>query len=290
MAIKFFWIYIGSFTACSFALVMFAKSLARNFAAGGKKPLLLGGLSALLISGAAHLTTYFSVHLFTVFWFLAGIFFIFGVIHLAFFHKKYFHSIKKDKDKVLLGELLFCLGLIFFMIVLFSVLQYFLGDNKSFLFYPMLLSALAFFIPMTFLYAFNAAVNIPAPLFKTWQYPLDNPITLPDDNYNEKILVIAFEINKKIADESKTNFRAKAPETMKLGDLYYHFINDYNDQQSETTIQFADNDYTPHEWWFHLKSKWYEKNLILDPDLSVRENMIRENSIIVCERVQALKK
>lgn len=289
MAIKMFWIYIGSFMACSFALVLIAKNFAAGFAASGKKPLLLGALSALLISGAAHISTFFSGYLFSVFWFLAGIFFIFGIIHLAFFHKKYFYSKKQDNDKVLVGELLFCLGLIFFMIVIFSVLQYFLGGNRSFLFYPMLLSALAFFIPMAFLYTFEAAVNIPPPLFKTWQYPLGNPITLPDASYNEKILVIAFEINKKLADIMKTNFRAKAPETMKLGDLYYHFINDYNDQQSETTIQYADNDYTPHEWWFHLKQKWYHRHEILDPELTVRENLIKENSIIICERIHPQK-
>ena len=289
MAIKLFWIYIGSFTACSFALLMIAKNLANNFAGGGKKPIIFGGLSALLISGAAHLSTYFSDYLFTVFWFLAAIFFIFGIIHLAFFHKKYFYTYNTDNKKILLGELLFCVGLIFFVIVFFSVLQYFLGNNRSFLFYPMLLSTIAFFIPMSFLYTFNAAIDVPAPVFRTWEYPLDNSITLPDDNYNEKILVIAFEIAKKITDGGKTNFRAKAPETMKLGDLFYHFINDYNDQQSETTIQFADNAYTPHEWWFHLKSKWYQRNVILDPELSVRENMIVENSIIICERIQEQK-
>ncbi|MEO6818180.1 MAG: TssN family type VI secretion system protein, partial [Ginsengibacter sp.] len=253
---------------------------------GGKKPLVIGGISALLISAAAHFSTYFSDYLFTVFWILSGIFFVFGLLHLAFFHRKYFYSPMDDKGKVIIGELLFGLGLVFFVIVIFSLLQYFLGGNRSFLFYPMMLSTLAFFIPISFLYTFDALVNIPDPIFSTWEYPLSNPIELPEDNYNEKILVIAFEIAKNGTDGAKTNFRAKAPETMKLGDLYYHFMNDYNDQQSETPIRYADNEYTPHEWWFHLKSKWYQQHLILDPNLSVRENMIKENSIIICERIQ----
>ena len=71
---------------------------------------------------------------------------------------------------------------------------------------------------------------------------------------------------------------------MTLGNLYYHFINDYNDQQSETTIQYADKE-TAHEWWFRLKTKWYQFEEVLDPNLTFVENKIKENSIIICERI-----
>ena len=150
----------------------------------------------------------------------------------------------------------------------------------------MLTSMLAFFVPVSLYYTFEAAYNIPDPVFASWVYPVNEQIELPDERPDEKLLVIAFAIAKKAsAPENKTNFRAKAPETMKLGDLYYHFINDYNELHSETTIEFED-DHDSHEWWFRIKPRWYQANRILDPTLTIRENKIRENSVIICERFQ----
>ena len=287
MSLNIFWVYISSFLGCSVVLVIMAKKFAGTLNAGGKKPLLQGGFFSVILSGIAYVSTYISDHLFTTFWILAGVFLIFGIIYVRFFHKKYFKPKKNVSDKENgMGELMFCLGLLFMMVFIFSALKYFLGNDKEFLFYPTLLSGIAFFIPLVFLRTFEAAINIPAPEYHSWVYPLDVPIELPDDVPGEKILVMAFEINKKAGDREKTNFRAKAPENMKLGDLYYHFINDYNEQKSETTIEFTDSMTNPYKWWFHVKPNWYSSHRILDPDLSMKDNAVRENSVIYCERFQ----
>lgn len=284
MALKFFLIFIGGFLTSSIVLIAIVKQFAEGFSAGGKKPLAAGGLSSMFISVLAYLSVSITHHLFTVFWFFTGIFLIFGIVHIVFFEKKYFYSDNGNKNKVLFAEFLFCLALLFFTIVVFSSLQYFINNGKSFLFYPMLMSMLAFFVPLAILHTFNAAYTIPSAEFPLWQYPLHDAIELPDEKPGEKILVIAFEISKRKADPIKTNFRAKGPETMKLCDLYYHFINDYNDLQSETPIVYAENDYTTYEWWFRRKKKWYQTNHIFDPELTIRENKIKENTVIICER------
>ena len=72
---------------------------------------------------------------------------------------------------------------------------------------------------------------------------------------------------------------------MLLGDLYYHFLNDYNEVQSETPIEYTSDTGLPYEWWFRTKTKWYQPNRILDPALTFKDNYIKENSIIVCERI-----
>ena len=284
MVIKFFLVYIGVFLASAIALVMVAKNFSPGLSVNAKRPLLQGGLTALLASGFAYLSTLFTDHLFTVFLAFVGIFLLFGILHIAFFHKKYFYSTSQTKGRAILGEILFMLALIFFIIVVFSSLQYFL-KNKNFLFFPMLMSMLAFFIPLSVFYTFESAFNIPASRFPLWQYPLNGPIDLPDEHPNEKVLVIAFEASKRSTDTTKTNFRAKGPDTMKLGDLYYHFINDYNEFQSETPIQYTENEYSAQEWWFRAKPKWYQWQRILDPELTMRENRIRENTVIICERI-----
>ena len=284
MAIKFFLIYLGSLFMFSIVLLTIVKKFAQSFGGSGKRAVIYGALSSILASGAAYAATFVSDQLFTVFWFLAGIFLLFGIVHMLMVHKKYFSPTPENARKIFVGELIFALSVILFTVLIFSSLQYFLKD-KSFLFYPMTMSTLAFFVPLLFVHTFQAAYSIPSPVFSTWVYPLDNPIPLPDDNPREKLLVIGFEITKKATDSKRTFFRAKAPENILLGELYYHFINDYNELQSETPIEFGNNKNEAYEWAFRLKTKWFQTTSILDPSLSVKDNGIKENSVIVCERI-----
>jgi hypothetical protein len=284
MGLKLFFTYIGSLLAISIALTFLVKKLADGYASHGKKPFFYGTFSSLIASIVAFLAVFVSQNLFTVFWILAAIFMLFGIIHMNMVHKKYFYSNQNNKARVFIGEIFFAISIILFTIVVFSSLQYFVTRDKDFIFYPMMFSTLAFFIPVLLLHTFDAAYEIPPAEFPTWQYPLNTQIPLPPDDPREKLLVIGFEIAKKVSDQKKTYFRAKAPDGIKLGELYYHFLNDYNELQSETTIEFADGN-ASHDWWFRLRPKWYQQNHILDPLLSVRENGIKENSVIICERL-----
>ena len=287
MTLKFFFTYIGVFLTFSVVLAAVVKQFASGFAANGSKPYWYGVFSSLFASAAAYLSTLASTHSFPVFWFLAGVYLLFGIIHVTLVRKKYFYSNAHDRTKVLIGEVMFGLSIICFSIVVFSSLQYFISSkDKNFLFYPLLMSTISFFIPFLFLQTFEAALSIPAAEFRTFCYPLQNRIDVPDEKPGEKLLVIGFEIAKKETDARRTYFRAKAPESMLLGELYYHFINDYNEVQSETTIAYTDNEGEAYAWYFRRKPKWYQRQHVLDPDLSVRENGIRENTVIICERVK----
>ena len=70
---------------------------------------------------------------------------------------------------------------------------------------------------------------------------------------------------------------------MTLGDLFYHFINDYNEVQIETPIEYAIAE-EANEWTFRTKPKWYNSSKILNPDLSIKYNKIKENTVVICER------
>ena len=284
MALNYFLMYIGIFLACAVGLFMVSKNFTEGMSVNPQKPALQGSLSAVLASGAAFITTLFEKHLFTIFWIFTAVFILFGIIHVLYFHKKYFSGENIDKGKTKLGEVMYMLALLFFIVVVFASLERFLGD-KRFLFLPMLTSMLGFFTPLLIYYTFETAYNIPASIFPNWQYPVNDPIDLPDERPNEKLLVIAFEICKKNTDKARTNFRAKGPEGMKLGDLFYHFINDYNDMQSETPIEYAEGNTNVYVWGFRLKPKWYQSERVLDPELTVRENLIRENAVIICDRI-----
>lgn len=107
----------------------------------------------------------------------------------------------------------------------------------------------------------------------------------PDEREGDRLLVIGFEIAKKNTDGKKTYFRARAPEGIGLGELFYHFINDYNELHSETPIQYINHQNEPYEWWFRIKPKWYNGQRILHPNQTMTTNAIRENSVIICERI-----
>lgn len=283
MALKSFLIYFLPFLVGSFALFAVIKQYTTSFATQGKKPLMYGSLGSLLSSGMAFGATYVSENLFIVFWVMAAVYFLFGIVHLAIAHKKFFNHRKESKSKLFYAELMFSVTVILFSVAAFAALQYFLKD-KSFLFYPMLLSLLFFFVPFLLNNTFLAAYEIPSASFPTWQYPLSQSIDLPDEKEGERLYVIGFEIAKKETDDKRTFFRAKAPEGFVLGELYYHFINDYNELQSETPIQFINADGEAQEWYFRTKPKWYQRSKILDATKTIEEVGIRENTVIICER------
>lgn len=288
MTIQFFLAFFGSILGCSIALAVVVKNLSEGFAACGKKPFVYGSVSGILTSLAAYLASLGEQRdPFEVFWFLGGIFLLFGAVHILFVHRRYFGGHRPNQNKVLVAEIVFGLSVVFFTVVVFSSLQYFLKKERDFLFYPVLLSALLFFVPLLVFHAFQAAYEIPATTFPVWAYPLHKPIELPDpeDMPADRILVIGFEIAKKTSDQRKTYFRAKGPETMKLGEFFYHFINEYNENYSETPIEYTDRGDQPHDWWFVRKARWYQRQTIYNPELSFRENGIKENTVIVCERI-----
>jgi Type VI secretion system, TssN len=287
MAIQFFLGYIGVFLAFAIALLFLVKPFSDGFTSGGKGPVIYSIISSFIVSVIAYASTFVTNHSFATYWIISGVFLLFGIVHITIVNKKYFNASGGYNGKIIIGEILFGLSIIFFAVVIFSSLQYFLSADKQYLFYPMLFSCIAFFIPVLVLHTFDAAFNIPAAAFTTWVYPLNSQIDLPDENPSEKLYVIGFEIAKKSSDVNKTYFRAKAPEGMKLGELYYHFINDYNELQSETPIEYTMRDSKAFEWWFRRRPKWYQLQHIFNPEITIRENGIQENTVIICERVES---
>ena len=281
MALKFFLMYVGSFLGLSIIFMSMIKPLSASFGNQGKKPILFNIISSIIAAVAAFATTYISKDLFTIFWTLSAVFLLFGIIFMLIVHKKYFKARRDNRNKQLFAEILYAVSVIFLCVAFFSSLQYFLKD-RNFLFFPMLLSGLFFFIPVLLLHTFDAAYSIPEPEYITWQYP-QQPIELPDEQENERLFVIGFVIAKKISNTTKTYFRAKAPETMNLGELYYHFINDYNEQFSETPIEYTTNN-DAHHWLFRTRPRWYQFSRRLNPARTVTDNRIKENTVIVCER------
>lgn len=284
MPIQFFLGFIGCLLACTIALAIVVKNLAEGIAVSGKKPFLYGSGLALLSSVAAYFASYISENQFVVFWVFGGIFFLFGIVHMLLIHKRFFYEHKHNSNRVLVAEILFGLSFILVAIVIYSSLQFFFKDRNFFL-YQIVVSSLLFLVPLLVFHSFQAAYDIPAAKFPTWQYPLHKRLELLDFDGGDRVLIIGFEVAKNAVDSRKDYFRVRAPETWQLSTLFYHFINEYNDPANKTTIEYIDREDEPFEWWFYKKQKWYQPRKILNPEFSIRESGIKENTVIVCERV-----
>jgi hypothetical protein len=180
-------------------------------------------------------------------------------------------------------ELPFTLAVAMFGSIAFSIL--FRLFDRSGLEYDMTSSTLFFFIPWVVAATFAAAVAIPAKDLRQWRYPVGVEIKDPEDEKLKNLLVISFEFKKQTTDELSTNFRAKAPVDMDMGDLFYYFVNDYNDRHPNGPIQFIDALGTPYGWVFYRKPQWYLLfRRYIDTSKSVFNNHIRENDVIICSR------
>lgn len=148
----------------------------------------------------------------------------------------------------------------------------------------MVTSIIWFLVPFFFVKAMDWKSMIPERIFKTWVYPIDKPIPDPTDSELAMPMVVSFEFQKKVNDADYTIFRAKAPKDIQFGKLFYFFINDYNSRHPEGIIEVSSKA-GPYPWVFHYKPKLFVKTRYLDPDETVFHNLIKENSVIVCNRI-----
>ena len=72
---------------------------------------------------------------------------------------------------------------------------------------------------------------------------------------------------------------------MTLGQLFFIFINDYNEKNSQNTIEYLESKNSPYGWLFFRKKKWFKRKHYFDPALSFRQNAIQPNEFIYAIRV-----
>lgn len=168
---------------------------------------------------------------------------------------------------------------------------FFSNMSMSFLIDPKLhfiwyISLLWFVIPVLLKQTTEALLLVPPKVFKLWYYPQETHIDDPSDEELENPIVISFIFQKNNSSNQVTTFRAKAPVGMQLGRLFYFFINDYNSRHPEGTISFIDTSGQPNGWvFFKLKSKFFNMKKSLDPGVSIYSNDIKENDILICDRI-----
>ena len=212
--------------------------------------------------------------------FFQAYFLLLGAAHIYLMRQKLKWS---GDDKAFYLDMIFTLLVSVMGSILFLLIYRLVNANG--LQYVMMASILFFVVPFLFYYTFKKAIAIPPKIVKEWHYPIHQEIEEPDDSKLKNLLVISFEFPKLAGDHRATNFRAKAPADMEFGQLFYYFINDYNERHPNGKVQVANEKGDANGWIFYRKPTWYSLiTKYIDADKTVFANRIRENEIIICTR------
>jgi hypothetical protein len=212
--------------------------------------------------------------------FFQAYFLLIGSVHIYLMRQKMKWS---GDDKAFYLDLIFTLLVSVLGCILFVLVYRLMNANG--LQYVMMASILFFVLPFLFYYTFKKAMAIPPKILKEWYYPVHQEIEEPDDSKLKNLLVISFEFPKRAGDHRATIFRAKAPADMEFGQLFYYFLNDYNERHPNGKVQLANENGEPNGWIFYRKPDWYSlMTRYIDTDKTVLANRIRENEIIICSR------
>lgn len=146
-------------------------------------------------------------------------------------------------------------------------------------------SLLLYFIPYLMKSTFNAYWDVPALEYKLWYYPVGMDIPNPMDfDLSDHMKIISLEFEP-MPGAVPLNIKIKAPERMELGHYFMSFMEQYNLRNPEKEIQIYDGNGSLYGWIFYLKQPWYKSSVIFDAEMTINDNGIRENQIIVAERV-----
>jgi hypothetical protein len=191
-------------------------------------------------------------------------------------------------DKVIPGQgsdtwkILFTLALFFFGYSLIFLLYKFVIKGA----FPWIFLSPGFFFlaPALIITAFDHFTDIPARVFREWNFPPPGTLSDPSDSEMADPIIINFEIRKGIND-NRTVFKAKAPKGMTLGRLFYYFVMDYNSRYPDNTVLISVGENSYFKWSFFITGSIFSGKTYPDPDLTISDNKIKENASVICERV-----
>ena len=158
-----------------------------------------------------------------------------------------------------------------------SLILFSLGINQLQLQVIAVVAATAFLLP----YAFYATIyyfrSIGARQYQPWFIP---PDVEPDTRMSLLLNSIHFKIkiNIKDSDIAPTKFIITLSPKLKLSVVFLRFLYDRHD-----IIEMTDSNGYPYGWLFSIKKRLGKK--MLDPDLTLVENGVKEDDIILVERV-----
>ncbi len=199
-----------------------------------------------------------------------------GIIHVRLMYKYLQFPLSENFGRPLLITII----IMALSAVIIAVIYYFLKLNYGFITF-----LLPFIIPFICYRTYQHFIQIPSAEYKLWYYPVNSSMPDIDAIDLSQVLVVQFVFSKSQSDLTKTNFTAKAPINMTMGQLFFIFINDYNEREQQGDIAFLNSQNLPYGWLFYCKKGWLNKKTFFDTDLSFKDNFVHSNEFIYADRV-----
>ena len=143
---------------------------------------------------------------------------------------------------------------------------------------------LPFIFPSLYRKMYNAYMDIPYAIYKTWSY--DEEQTTDSEHFDQdRVLVVELELFRQVSDGNPLNIKAKASGNEPFGRWFKRFIDDYNIKSPQSPIIHSDP-INSWGWIFYTYSAVLRRRKYIDPDLSFAGNKIKEKNTITAKRAE----
>ncbi len=146
-------------------------------------------------------------------------------------------------------------------------------------------STFSFVLPLFFNWTFKSLVDIPSGIYKVWKY---NP-HVADYDYTsdtvEKIILLELILSRNPENPDVIKVKAKAPIGLIFGNWFQLFLNDYNAKYLDNPIVYDGGGNEQNGWMFYEKKHYFLDKKYIDPQITIQENKLNDQTIINCKRV-----
>ncbi|MEJ7769103.1 MAG: TssN family type VI secretion system protein [Chitinophagaceae bacterium] len=142
-------------------------------------------------------------------------------------------------------------------------------------------SACSFLLPYTIQQSWHPYTNVPEKRFKVW-YNSDLVMDTRTTVFLNS-LPVRISVTRKYFDITDELYEVTVPGHVPFGKYFNQFVIEKN-KSNTTSIECFDQEKKPYGWQFYIHRLGGLSKQFIDPDLSLRENNLRDNSIILAKR------
>jgi len=212
------------------------------------------------------------------------VFLMFGMLHTYLIRK----FIGLAEGKSFFSELAFTLIVGFLGAAVYSRVFYYLKPVELIYLLIFTSTVMAMLIPFFFYQSFIFFLKIPAPTYKKWYYTNEGDHAIDDAIYADtNVILLKFSFFRTYEDTTMIVLQAKVPLRIEFKKAFAHVISEHNGNPKNygQQIQLINEYETPDGWEFFVEEKGlFWSNGYIDPDLTVRENELKENELVMCNR------
>ena len=171
--------------------------------------------------------------------------------------------------------------IISFLLFLFLFLLYLVINSN--LLIMALASSCAFGLPFLLLQSWASYISIPEQQYKLWYYS-ETPATDKGVIYLGN-MTMQFKVLNSYMKYGEKLKPVIAPGRMKLGNVFYHFLK-HQKNTDEYSAEYKEQYHHSFGWSFYVEYLGGWNKRYLDPELTLTENGLKENSSIVARPVE----